>query len=119
MTGRFELKRADRGRFVFNLRAGNGRIILTSGLYDSRKAAAEGIATVIACAHDRASIERKVASNGRPYFVMTSSTGDLLARSEVYSSAAALERGIESVLQSIAGATLRDLTEPARELASH
>ena len=117
MKGHFELKRTEGGRFMFNLKAGNGEIILTSGLYDGKAAASEGIATVIACAHDESNIERKVASNRKPFFVLKSAAGDFLAKSEMYSSAAAMEKGIKSVLQNVGGATLKDLTELEPELA--
>ena len=111
MTGHFELKRTDSGRFMFNLKAGNGEIILTSGLYDTKAAASKGIATVIASAHDQALFEHKVASNRQPYFVLKSATGDFLAKSEMYSSAAAAENGMKSVMRNAAEATLKDLSE--------
>ena len=111
MTGQFELKRTDRGRFMFNLKAGNGEIILTSGLYDSKPAASEGIAAVIATARDEAHFDRRTASNQKPYFVLQSAKGDFLAKSELYSSVASLENGIKSVMHNAALATLKDLTE--------
>ena len=117
MAAKFEIDTRSNGEFHFNLKAGNGEIILTSGLYDSRAAASEGVATVIACAHDDSQIERKVASNRKPYFVLNTTTGDFLAKSEMYSSAAAMEKGIKSVLQNVGGATLKDLTELEPELA--
>ena len=111
MIGHFELKRTDSGRFMFNLKAGNGEIILTSGLYDNKADASKGIAAVIASAHDDALFERKVASNRQPYFALKSTTGDFLAKSEMYSSAASMESGIKSVMRNAADATLKDMSE--------
>lgn len=116
MTGHFELKRTDSGRFMFNLKAGNGETILTSGLFDSKEAASKGIAAVIANAHSEAQFERKVASNRQSYFVLNSAMGDFLGKSEMYSSNASLENGIKSVMRNAADATLKDLTAE-RELA--
>ncbi len=44
MAGKFDLKKTDSGKFMFNLLAGNNQVILTSELYDSKSAAENGIA---------------------------------------------------------------------------
>ena len=113
MTAHFELRRSDSGRFSFNLISADGEIILSSGLYESRAAAAEGIAMVIASAHDQTHCERRMASNRHWYYVLKAATGEYLGKSAMYSSAASLENGIRSVIGSAAEATLKDLTEPA------
>ena len=46
MAAKFELKPAKGGKFMFNLKAMNGQVILTSELYESKKAAEKGIASV-------------------------------------------------------------------------
>lgn len=46
MAGTFELKTAKSGQFHFNLKAGNGQIIATSELYESKSAALNGIESV-------------------------------------------------------------------------
>lgn len=46
MAGKFDLKKSPSGKYMFNLKAGNNQIILTSELYDSKKAAENGIASV-------------------------------------------------------------------------
>lgn len=117
MTAHFELMRTDTGRFTFNLQAATGEIILTSGLYDSRLAAAEGIAMVIASAHDDAHYERRIAANDQPYFVLRSGSGDFLGKSGSYDSDVSRENGIRFVVRSAAEATLRDLTALQLELA--
>src|SRR5512146_1536391 len=109
MIPHFELKRTENGRFLFNLMAGNGEIILTSGLYDDKAAASKGIATVIASARSDSEFERKIATNKQPYFVLKSATGEFLAKSETYSSTSAIKNAGE--------ATLKDLTEAQPELA--
>ena len=46
MAGRFELKQAKDSQYMFNLKAGNGQIILTSELYKTKVAAENGIESV-------------------------------------------------------------------------
>lgn len=46
MAGKFELKTAKSGQFHFNLKAGNGEVIATSEMYQSKAAALNGIESV-------------------------------------------------------------------------
>ena len=46
MAGKFDLKKSPSGKYMFNLKAGNNQIILTSELYDSKAGAQNGIASV-------------------------------------------------------------------------
>src|SRR5579859_2375147 len=46
MAGKFVLKRSTNGKFHFNLQAGNGEIIATSELYESKASALNGIDSV-------------------------------------------------------------------------
>lgn len=54
MAGKFELKTAKSGQFHFNLKAGNGQIIATSEMYESKAAALNGIESVRNNAKDAA-----------------------------------------------------------------
>ena len=45
-TGHYDLKKAKNGQFHFNLKAGNGEIILTSEMYASKASAENGITSV-------------------------------------------------------------------------
>lgn len=46
MAGKFELKKTAKGQFHFNLKAGNGEIIATSEMYESKASAKNGIDSV-------------------------------------------------------------------------
>jgi uncharacterized protein YegP (UPF0339 family) len=46
MAGKFEIKQAKNGQFHFNLKAGNGEIIATSEMYESKASAKNGIESV-------------------------------------------------------------------------
>jgi uncharacterized protein YegP (UPF0339 family) len=97
MAGKFELNTSSNGKFFFNLKAANGQIILSSEMYESKSAAENGIESVKKNAGDDARYDRRTAANGEPYFVLKAVNGEEIGRSETYSSAAALENGIESV----------------------
>jgi uncharacterized protein YegP (UPF0339 family) len=46
VAGKFELKKTASGQFHFNLKAGNGEIIATSEMYESKASAQNGIDSV-------------------------------------------------------------------------
>lgn len=97
MAGKFELKKTASGQFMFNLKAGNGQVILTSEMYESKASAENGIESVKKNAADDERYERKTASNGAPYFNLKAGNGQIIGKSEMYSSEAARDNGIESV----------------------
>jgi uncharacterized protein YegP (UPF0339 family) len=97
MTGKFEIKEGSSGKFRFNLKAGNGQIILSSESYETKKGAEKGIESVRKNAADDNRYERKTAKNDEAFFVLKAGNGEPLGRSETYSSTSAMENGIESV----------------------
>lgn len=97
MAGKFELKVAKDGQFMFNLKAGNGQVILTSELYKTKAAAENGIESVRKNVANDARFERTENKNGEPYFKLKAGNGQEIGRSEYYSSATAMENGIKSV----------------------
>ena len=110
MAGKFELKTSANGKFHFNLKAGNGQIILSSELYESRSAAENGIESVKKNSADEPRYERRTSAKGDPYFVLKAANGQEIGRSEMYTSAAAMENGIESVKTNGPGAAIADAT---------
>lgn len=104
MAGKFELKVSGGGKYHFNLKAGNGQIILSSEMYESKSAAENGIASIQKNAADDARYERKESSNGKPYFNLKASNGQVIGKSEMYESASSMENGIESVKKNAPGA---------------
>ena len=110
MAGKFDLKRTDSGKFMFNLLAGNNQVILTSELYDSKSAAQKGIASVRQNAGEDSRFERKSSKNGDPYFVLMAGNGRQIGRSEMYTGVAAMENGIASVTANAPTAEIVDNT---------
>lgn len=111
MAGKFEIKKGASGKFRFNLKAGNGQIILSSETYETTQGAEKGIDSVKRNASDDSRYERKNATNGEAYFVLKAGNGEPLGRSETYSSTSAMEGGIESVKKNAPSAETDDLTD--------
>ena len=110
MAGKFELKKSSNGKIHFNLKAGNGQIILSSEIYESRAAAENGIESVKKNAADEKRFERRTSKKDEPYFVLKAGNGQEIGRSEMYSSNAAMENGIESVMKNAPEAPTDDQT---------
>src|SRR5262245_6218337 len=108
MPAKFEIKKANDGQFFFNLIAGNGEVILTSEQYTAKASAQNGTQSVKTNAPDKGHYERNQTKNGRPYFVLKATNGEIVGRSQMYSSAAAMEKGIESVMANGPAAAVQD-----------
>jgi uncharacterized protein YegP (UPF0339 family) len=111
MAGKFDLKNSTSGKFYFNLKAGNGQVILTSEMYEAKGGATNGIESVRTNAPDDKRYERKQSTNGEPYFILKAGNGEPIGRSENYSSEASMENGIEAVKENAPTATVEDNTD--------
>ena len=97
MAGKFVLSKATNGKSMFNLKAGNGQVILTSQLYESQASALNGVESVKKNAAIDSQFSRETSAKGEPYFTLKANNGQVIGRSEMYSSASAMENGIASV----------------------
>jgi uncharacterized protein YegP (UPF0339 family) len=97
MAAKFEIKKGKNGKFHFNLKSGNGQVILSSQMYGTRSSAENGINSVKKNSQNEALFERREGKNGKPYFIIKSGNGQEIGRSQMYSSKAGLENGINSV----------------------
>lgn len=111
MSGKFECKVGKDGKHHFNLKAGNGQVILTSEAYNNRAGCENGIESVRKNGVQDAMFEKRTASNGQPYFVLKAGNGQIIGRSEMYSSAAACDNGIDSVKRHAADAKVTEAGE--------
>ena len=110
MASAFELKKDKTGKYMFNLKAANGEVVLTSEAYSTKDAAEAGIASVIKNAAEAKNFERKTAADGKPYFSLKSGdNGQTLGRSEMYSGDAAMEKGVKAVMSAAKGAKTKDV----------
>ncbi len=98
------------GQFHFNLTARNGEIILTSESYTTKGACENGVESVKTNAPDEARFDRNVASNGQFYFNLKATNGEIIGTSEMYTTEAARDNGIESVMTNAPVADIQDNT---------
>jgi uncharacterized protein YegP (UPF0339 family) len=110
MAAHYELKSAAHDQFMFNLKAANGEIILTSELYKTRESALNGIESVKSNSAFDEQFERKQSTSGKPYFALKAKNHETIGRSEMYSSDSARDNGIESVKKNGPVAALKDIT---------
>ena len=113
MASKFEIKKAKNGQFYFNLKAGNGEIILSSEMYVKKGSAKNGIASVKKNSSDPSRFERRVNKSGKDYFVIKAANHQVIGNSQGYSSKASMENGIESVTRSAGAAEVVDLSQNA------
>src|SRR5262245_57449568 len=109
MSAKFEIQKAPDGHFHFHLNATNGEIIFSSQQYKAKASALGGIESVKSNAPAAAHFERKTSRGEQPYFILKAANGETLACSQMYSSTAAMEKGIESVNASAPTASVDDL----------
>jgi acetyl esterase len=110
MAGKFELKKAKDGQFYFNLKGANGQVILTSEMYKAKSGAENSIESVKKNAALDERYDRRESKKGEPYFVLLAANKQVIRQSEMYSSAAAMEKGINSVKTNAPAASVDDLT---------
>ena len=110
MAGKFELKKSKNDKYFFNLHAGNGQIILTSEMYESRASALNGIESVKKNAADDARYGRLTGKDGSPYFTLKAGNGQVIGQSQMYSGEKARDGGIESCHANGPGAVTDDHT---------
>lgn len=115
ITGRFEIKKAKDGRYVFNLYASNHVIVATSQVYSSSQGALTGINSVIANADKAPTEDRTLKSfetygfpkweiyldKGQQYrFRLYAANGSCICHSQGYTSKASCKNGIDSIIRS-------------------
>ncbi|UKJ08527.1 YegP family protein [Solitalea lacus] len=104
--GKFVTKKGKDGQFYFNLKADNGQVILSSEGYTTTNARDNGIESVRTNASNDGRFERSTSSNGKPYFTLKASNGQVIGKSELYESEAGRDNGIESVKKNAPAATV-------------
>ncbi len=106
----YEIKKTTNGKYMFNLKAGNHEVILTSEVYEQKASARAGIESVRVNGLQDANFERKWSSAHQPYFVLKAANQQIIGKSEMYSSQSAAKHGIQSVKKNCASPEIKDLT---------
>ncbi|MBO4571430.1 MAG: YegP family protein [Bacteroidales bacterium] len=107
--GKFEITVRKNGEFQFNLKATNGQVILTSEGYTTKSACLNGVDSVKKNAVDINRFEKKVAKNGKPFFNLKASNGQVIGASQMYANEKNCDNGIASVMKNAPDAEVVEL----------
>lgn len=104
----YELKRANDGKFIVNLKGEQHEVLLTSGPFPKKAAALAAIDA--ACTHgaDEKGFELKRAVTGNRFFVLKTGRDEVLGRSELFASEGAAWRAMQSARKHCATIDVRD-----------
>ena len=108
--GKFEITTRKNGEFQFNLKASNGQVILTSQGYKTKDSCLNGVESVKKNSQNKARFDKKVAANGKPFFNLMATNGQVIGSSQMYASDTTCASGIASVMKNAPEAKIVDLT---------
>lgn len=97
MSGWFVLTDNGYPQYYFVLKAINGETILSSGIYESKQAALQGICAIRAHCHLEQSYENRLTARGSLYFVMKDSNEKIIGTSQLYSCIFSRDIGLSMV----------------------
>ena len=107
--GYFKLFKSEKsGEYYFNLKAGNHETILQSQGYSDKSGAENGIQSVKNNASDDNRFDRKESKNGQFYFNLKAANGQVIGKSEMYTTKASMENGIASVSKNAPDAEIKE-----------
>ena len=109
--GKFEITTRKNGDYQFNLKATNGQVILTSQGYSTKANCINGIESVKKNSQDEKRFDRKIASDGSPFFNLIATNGQVIGSSQMYANETNMNNGIASVMNNAPDAEIVDLTE--------
>ena len=95
---RFETFKGLDNKYYFHARAANGEIVLQSQSYTTNAKAKAGVASVQSNGLVAARYTVLAAVDGRFYFTLKATNGQVIARSQLYSTKYSAERGVETVM---------------------
>ena len=95
--GKFVISVRKNGEFQFNLKATNGQVILSSEGYTTKAACLNGVESVKKNSVEEKRFEKKTAANGKTYFVLKATNGQVIGQSQMYATEKSRDNGIASV----------------------
>ena len=109
--GKFVVTVRKNGEFQFNLKATNGQVILTSEGYTKKESCLNGIESVRKNGPVEERYEIKVAKNGKPFFNLKATNGQVIGSSQMYANEKNMLNGVASVKKNAIDSPIVDLTE--------
>ncbi len=104
--GKFVIIKRKNDEFQFNLKASNGQIILGSEGYTTKAACLNGVASVKKNSQDEKHFDVLEAKNGKHYFSLKATNGQIIGTSQMYESTAGCRKGMESVMKNASEAEI-------------
>lgn len=112
MAAKFEIKKTRSG-FVFQLKAPNGKYILTSEVYEEKRGAFKAVESFQKNAGSEQQYELRHSKKHAPYFVLLLRNGEVIGKSEMYKSMKGCRGGIASCIKFGPAARVEDLNRTA------
>lgn len=107
--GKFTITKGRDDQFYFNLKAGNGEIILQSQGYTTKSSCIDGIQSVKLNSKFDARFVRKISVSGQHFFILIAANYQTIGKSQMYLTKYAMEIGIQSVKSNAPAAPISDL----------
>jgi uncharacterized protein YegP (UPF0339 family) len=104
--GHFDITKTDAGKYYFVLRSSNGQEILKGYQFASAEKVQDAIAQAKAQAAADANFDQRNEKN-QFYFFLKGADGKAIARSENYTTEAAMKRGIDSIKRTAPDAEIK------------
>lgn len=106
--GTFLVTKRKNDEFQFVLKAGNGEVILSSEGYSSKAGCLNGIESVKRNSQDDSKFDKLEAKDGKAYFNLKATNGQIIGSSQMYASASGRDNGIQSVKKNAADAETKE-----------
>lgn len=94
---KFIVSKRKNDEFQFNLKAANGQVILSSEGYTTKAACLNGIESVKKNSQEEKRFEVLEAKNGKHYFNLKATNGQIIGTSQMYETLAGCQNGVQSV----------------------
>lgn len=104
----FELKKSGE-KFHFVLKAKNGEVILSSQMYASKATAHKGMESIKINALTDDLYDRLTSTNGKFYFNLKATNGQIIGTSQMYASESGVTTGIDSVKNNAPDAAIKEI----------
>lgn len=108
MSGKFEITRNDKGEYHFKLLNTDGKTLLRSEGYHAKAGCSNGIESVRKNAGNEKHYDVKTATDGRHYFNLKASNGQIVGTSPMFADTAACDAALAATKASAAGAPVED-----------
>lgn len=108
MSLKFEITKSEKGEFYFKLVNAEGKTLVRSEGYNAKASCTGGIESVRKNSTDDKRFDLKTASDGRPYFNLKASNGQIVGTSPMFADEAACAAAVAALKAGAADAAVDD-----------